>query len=299
MRGFLIGLSVIGVAILIGGMLGRFWAPGDSLAVMRPQLFGLGLIVLAAVALAGAPRRALILLIPVLIAGGDMIWHWRGPAERLDGDGTLRLYQKNLLYLARDTAAIVADIRASGADVVTLQEVSAENLPVLVGLSDIYPYQLVCQSGTVGGQAVLSQRPILEDPRTGCNLAPGLALALTTRASGHEVLVASLHLSWPFPWPQSDQWPQTARALQLEYAPIVLGGDFNAMPWAASLRGVARGGGLERIGGYYSTFGQFGNWAPLPIDHVLIPWEAAGRVHSRPEAGSDHRGLLAEIALGP
>ena len=66
------------------------------------------------------------------------------------GQGALLLYQKNVLYSGGDRAALVADIRASRADIVTLQETVAADAAMFAALADDYPTQWHCRSNAIG-----------------------------------------------------------------------------------------------------------------------------------------------------
>ncbi|MGJ8625097.1 MAG: endonuclease/exonuclease/phosphatase family protein [Yoonia sp.] len=185
----------------------------------------------------------------------------------------------------------MADIRASAADVVTLQEVSHANRPMLAALRDLYPHQVLCAAHSAGAVAVLSQTPLRGET---CGLQSGVARAVTT-VNGQDVQVVSVHLHWPFPYSQQDH----ARALIAHLEPLhdgvtVVGGDFNMVASGRSLSWFETAVGATRVGPLVRSYTLFGY--PLGIDHILASG-GIGTVSVRPQLGSDHYGLLGDIAF--
>ncbi len=80
--------------------------------------------------------------------------------------------------------------------------------------------------------------------------------------------------------------------------PVLVGGDFNMVPWSHTLARFAQATGTERAGSILYTLPLAGGWVALPIDHVLVP-RGMGRSGTRrlPLLGSDHHGVLAGFAL--
>ena len=113
----------------------------------------------------------------------------------LDGPegGTLRVYSKNLWYRNPELPALAADIRASGADVVLLQEVSDRNRRILPDLADTFPHQHLCRPSGWSGIAVLSREPLEEAL---CSFRRGLAAGRIIhdgRPSGSPPSIAMAH----------------------------------------------------------------------------------------------------------
>lgn len=111
------------------------------------------------------------------------------------------------------------------------------------------------------------------------------------------VWVVSLHLHWPYPMGQAAQ----VRALLPELAalkgPVVLGGDFNMVPWSHSIRAIAAATNTRRIGAVQYTLPLKGLYT-LPIDHLLVPQTPqAASTEKRPLLGSDHYGVLARFSI--
>nr|WP_246449274.1 endonuclease/exonuclease/phosphatase family protein [Paracoccus amoyensis] len=188
--------------------------------------------------------------------------------------------------------AIIADIRDSGANIVLLQEVTDSNLPVIRSLANSHPYQQICVAHSVGGVAILSDMPFRGAPT--CPNVRGSAFASIVTPYGL-LSVAALHLHWPWPYGQASQMEALLPQLRDLPRPVLIGGDFNMVPWshldrvttAATDTTVARpvrpSLNLEQI-------------YPMPIDRILIPQGWTGHVQMRDRLGSDHRGMLLRLS---
>ena len=77
--------------------------------------------------------------------------------------------------------------------------------------------------------------------------------------------------------------------------PVVMAGDFNMVGWSHALAALRGATGTGEAGPVLGTYTGFAPWVILPIDHVMAP--GGGQTQSRPGLGSDHLGLLAELAL--
>jgi endonuclease/exonuclease/phosphatase (EEP) superfamily protein YafD len=199
------------------------------------------------------------------------------------------LYQKNLLYFERDRTAFVADVIASGADVVTLQEVSRVNEAMLEQLRPQYPHQLFCNARNFRKNAVVSRTPL---DAADCDDHSGFA-RVVTQVRGRSVQVYGLHLYWPYPYRQAEQVAQMVPVLTAQNAPFsVVAGDFNMTPWGRGVAAIERATYTDRIGQAVWTYDLYGY--PLAIDHILATG-GVGTLEARPMLGSDHRGLVARI----
>ncbi len=274
------GLAALGVAV---GFLG-WWVPAwDSLALVRPVfailcLLGVFLLrpgwlraLVAAAAIAGA-----VTILPVF-AGQK-------------GGGDLRLYAKNLWSGNTNYRAVADDILATDVDIVMLQEVSQRNNRILLLLSGEFPYQHFCERSSWMGDAVLSRLPFAGEPV--CSQGRAMALA-PLNVGGQRVWAASVHIPWPWPYESADNEAEAAAMLTGLDAPVVVAGDFNMFPWTARVRRIAAAGDLQLAGPAQKTLTL---WRmPMMIDHVLAP--KGGQVARRPLLGSDHHGLVADVAF--
>ena len=287
--------AVVAGLLLVGGFLGHLHPAGDSLAVFR---FGIAVVLLAASGLlwaTGARRAGLAGAAIALLATATLVPHWWPlPGQARAAAPTLTVYQKNLWFGLRPADAVVADIRASGADIVTLQEVGPRSIEVAARVSDLYPTQIACPFSTVGGVAILSRFPDRADTRI-CRPGTGLVSSVFETPAG-PVRAASLHLHWPWPHGQQNQVAALLPLLQTWQTPAVIGGDFNMVRWSHAMRTIARATGTSPVGRSRITLRNKGLVMALPIDHVLVTG-GQGTTELRPTAGSDHNGIVARVVL--
>ncbi len=227
-----------------------------------------------------------------------------GTAVAGGGVPSLTVVQLNLSFRNRTPGAAADFIRAEGADIVTLQEVTDRTERVIELLGEDYPYSIRCPfSSRVGGVAVLSRLPKAPGPSEGCVEGRGLAW-LRVIAGGRPVSVASMHLHWPYPFSQASQIDRLEGRLRDIPRPVLVAGDFNAAPWSHAVSRVADATDTTVAGGLRFTFFiGAGRWAPfiaMPIDHVLLPGGySPAAIQVGPGPGSDHRSVVARLALPP
>lgn len=281
----------IAVALLVlgAGYLGGLHPFGDSFAVIRPQISVVILLMAGLALLWRKPGMAF-----VVAAAGCI---GLAPIAKMymtrDKAGSLVLYQKNVLFNNNSLGTLAADIRASGASVVTLQEVSLANEALLRDLSDAMPHQLLCSADTAGGVAVLTRL----QPISGMSIcAKGLA-AMQVQGPFGPVWLVSIHLPWPWPFRQAKLVETIVPQIEALDGPSVVAGDFNMVRWSNVMDRVERAADGRWAGPVQGSFGQFSPLADLPIDNVLAPF--GGVIELRPELGSDHKGVIARLLLTP
>lgn len=288
LSGALRGLAIVLSALVVAGYGGALHPAGDSLAVFRWEA-SLAVLALAGLSLTAAARRqALILGVVAAVAGGPILWAMQ---PRTPGSA-ITLYQKNIWIGNGQGDAIAADIYASGADIVTLQEVDRRHDPLVASLRERYRGWQRC----FGGIHVFSRLPLAAGGGR-CLEDRGLAVALLqVEAPMGPVWIASVHLSWPWPRGQADQARRIAEAFASLDGPVIVAGDFNMVPWGRSVRRIGRSVGAVPAGPLSATHHIPGlGLPPLRIDHVLVPDGWAASVALRDRLGSDHAGLLAGI----
>jgi endonuclease/exonuclease/phosphatase (EEP) superfamily protein YafD len=283
----LVGTALIlAIAVVVLSFFGNLHPFGDSLAVFRAYIVGLVLVLAIAASMLGLQVAAFWSILFAMCAGAPVLLAqvWPGPS------GQVVLYQKNLRFDNYDLAGLEADMRASGAVAVTLQEVSQPNLALLTALQDRLPHQHVCPGTGVGGPAVLTSLTPIPGARI---CAEGLAaMRVMWRGTQEEmpVWIVSVHLHWPWPFPQAHQVDHLAPILAGLEGPVLMAGDFNMVRWGASVKRMAAAAGTRPAGPSPGTFVGFSTLPSLPIDHAFAT--SGGRITLRPALGSDHMGLL-------
>jgi endonuclease/exonuclease/phosphatase (EEP) superfamily protein YafD len=217
----------------------------------------------------------------------------------------LRVLTVNLWHGRGDAEAVVALVREASADVLFVQELTADAVTRLeqARLEDLMPHtRLELRRGS-GGSGIYSRFPLSEGPR----VAPVRAAqptALLELPGGEAVELVCVHPSAPaLRRGGAVRWRAELAALPPPGGrPRVLAGDFNATIDHAAFRDVLRLGYADaaRQAGkaLTPTWGPPGKGAVLALDHVLADRSCAVlacSVHAIP--GSDHRAVYAAIQL--
>lgn len=281
-------VALVLVLISFGGALHGI---GDSLAVFR---FWLALVLVGASVLLMTGRRGLVaaILAVVVIAAMPVSTGYLAPAP--SGELRYTVYQKNLLYKNVEDDRITADLLEADADFITLQEIFHTNEQIFDALDAVYASSLICPFAGVGQVAVLSHWPKIPGSDN-CGGNKGLA-AMQVETPAGPVWIVSVHLNWPYPYNQPEQVAALAGVLNSLGGRVVLGGDFNMVPWSHTVRAISKATGSDRAGPMVRTLIHSGGILRLPIDHVLVPG-GIGKLETRPLLGSDHLGLLLAFDL--
>ena len=205
--------------------------------------------------------------------------------------GAVAVYAKNLRHGNVDVAGLVWEVERTRPDVVLLQEVTLHNEEVLCLLGEGYPTQHRCADRPIGDTAVLSRFPAIE----GTARCEAGAAILRVEAPEGPLWLVSLHLRWPFPDAQAAQAEAIAAALEELDGAVVVGGDFNMVPWGHAVQSLAAAVGARVLRPAPPTRSILGGLLPIAIDHVLATGRA-GTSQRRPQVGSDHYGVLARVS---
>lgn len=293
MRQFLLFIAFIPTALLAAGWLGAIHPVFDSFAVFRQAFSWLSLLSIVVFLLLKARWAGVATTALCLVSAGIF---WPAPPQT---DAPYKLYQKNMSFRIETHAPLAQDILETGAQFVTLQEVTARNQTLLDMLADHYESRHFCPFASVGGVAVAATFPAVPGSAT---CGKGFA-ALQLETDQGKVWVVSVHLHWPWPHRQHKQVAKILPQIAALSGPKLIGGDFNMVPWAHVMRRFARGTDTTLMCGTYrsfplSKFYSFPLKYNLPIDHVLLPHAHINHMAElRPLLGSDHRGVLAHFSL--
>lgn len=280
--------------------------PARILDSLAPQLLALALAGAGLLALAGARRTALLALVLALAtAGAGAARHAAQSAPLAAGPADLTLLWFNVLgHNPTPPGRLVAALAGSAADVVILGE-AAPLRGHLAALAEAFPYQAGCRpEARRCDMLVLSRRPLagLEVLRIGRAREERMARTALTLPGRAPLTLLAIHMvkPWFFGFAEKDDW-FAATTLRESSGPVVMAGDFNAAPWSRRMQALVRCCGVRFPRRPPATWpaaaGPFG----VPIDHMLTAG-GARLVSLAPWGeglGSNHRGLLAGIALPP
>ena len=301
------GMSVVGLS--------RLFRSESEPALIGTQGLGMWLL-LPAYPLAVAAivtRRKALAGVAVALVLGNVVWASQMVELGRDqpaptGAATLHLVTANLLVTNPDIAALGRDLAATGADVIVLQEVSAEHLAGLgsAGLLAEYPYQVLDPLPEFHGSAILSRLPLTDgrafdvagSPMTRADISTGTGI----------VRLINVHTVAPLIESQAIRWRAQLELLSQMQPPeggaLVMAGDFNATldhaPMAALVSSGMRDAFSEVGNGIGATWPQTSGPMPplMRLDHVLVSDRVvvmSAEVQANP--GSDHRRLSVELAL--
>jgi endonuclease/exonuclease/phosphatase (EEP) superfamily protein YafD len=207
--------------------------------------------------------------------------------------------------------AAVAAAAQEHADVLLLQELTPTQASGIVaepGMTTDFPYTVLEPRPFAAGVGVLSRYPIVQSSRITRYQLGAVTATIRPRSAASDVLVATIHLSGPWPQP-IDLWrediealPQTLEHLVLTAGPgaAIVAGDFNATDDFLPFRRLLDTGfadAVQQAGGGLSPTYPADSLVPpiIEIDHILTYNGWASETARVPIKGSDHLGLAATI----
>jgi endonuclease/exonuclease/phosphatase (EEP) superfamily protein YafD len=206
----------------------------------------------------------------------------------------------NVLTQNPRPAELAQFIAGSSADVVFILEGTAL-FPYLDDIAQTYPHQGGCTSGESCGLLMLSRTPLEEVEQGDLGfIFQDRLLTARTEIGGQRVALVAVHLVKPYfdDAALGEAFRLRQRLAEIE-GPLVLAGDFNSAAWADNIVRLIERADLTVGPSFPATWPVRLGPLGVPIDHVFtrsgLVIEALSAL---PDAmGSNHRGLLAEIAL--
>jgi endonuclease/exonuclease/phosphatase (EEP) superfamily protein YafD len=299
------GLAALAIASLAVALAPLGW-PFELFAHFRWQLAvaTVTFIVVASIASSRSRRVTVLVVFAILLQATPALWPGHAPQPGRDCEGpALRVATVNLWYRGRDTTHVLAWLAAHPADVVVLQEVTAEWSAALEAVADLYPHRAMHARQDPYGIGVLSRWPLVQVDYADF-AGDGLpSLVATVDVAGRHVRVIGLHTPWPMlarlQRARDRALVQAAAKARESTLPTVIAGDLNLTPYAPAFRRFeraadARDAFANRL---WRPTWQAGFWPlALPIDHVLVP--AGACVQSAvigEDVGSDHRPVFVAL----
>jgi len=224
---------------------------------------------------------------------------WASSAPRLT------VLEANMFDRNDEPEAAAAKIMSSGADVLVLVELESGTLSALrrAGIDSAYPYSTL-PKGRFRTDAIWSKRPLTAGQAA---TRDGYKARATIDVDGRPLELVAVHVDNAIRG--RDEWNNEINELgdlatSLD-RPVALVGDFNATRWNPPF-GRLLGRGLHDA---HEATGQglSRSWpnVPVPIplmrlDHAVVN-DRVGvvSVHDYTVPGSDHRGFVTELAVGP
>lgn len=245
----------------------------------------------------------------ILVA--PLYWPQQAATDPPTGHNRLRLLHFNVLSQNQSYDEVIQYLEASGAEVVFLQEVTAEWLEQIQSKLDRYEVRLAAPRNDNFGIAMLVRRDAAdwlavaearEFDVTG-DFAQVPAIETLLKWGDKEVVVLSLHAFPPLNYEaariRDAQLASTAWWVTQQTRPVVVIGDLNATPWSIGYQEMVADCSLVSSQNGFGLQGTFPADKPIriPIDHCLhSPALVTLDRRIGPDLGSDHRPLKVTLA---
>lgn len=212
----------------------------------------------------------------------------------------LRVAHFNVLQPNRQRSEVIEAIRATNAELVSIQEVDEAWAAALIdGLGREFPFHHVVPRSDCYGIALFSRRPFQQVATLEVHGAPFIEAIVP--ADDQEVRFLVVHATSPTSHRhhqrRNAQLRELSDRLAGSHLPTVLVGDLNTVHWDDAFRALCVGTGSRPVVPPSSrTWPALGPMALIPLDHVLLsPNMGFSSLALCDIPGSDHRGLIADI----
>lgn len=296
---------------LVLGFFGSVHPAFDAVAHFRMHLAALMIITALPALFMGLWREGLMAIVLAVMALSTVLAPTPSPASagtsravEPSGQPEYKLLQLNLRFDNVEQTDVIRLIAQQAPDVITLQEVSDSWRPKFTAIEARYPYNIYCPSTKrIGGVAILSRRPFALGTTPQCI---GNALAGMARIDfgGRSALIAALHLEWPWPFTQAENVEELRPYFERLQGPMIVAGDFNAVPWSQTVRQIADASKTRSVDGLRpswlvnGTLAKAARWIGMPLDHILVSDRISGmHVETLRPVGSDHLPLLLRFTV--
>lgn len=282
------------------------WQAGPLLFLVAATPYLLGVCVVAGVLALAARSRTLVVLAGVGLVTVVVLWAPAFIGSRDDpGPAALTVMTVNLQFGGADAAAVVAAVRESGVQVLSVQELTQPEESALrrAGLGEVLPYRYTVPLDRASGTGLWSQFPLSD--RTPLSDTWLANLSASTHTSDGPVRVVALHAGAPL---SVDHWRADMDAQRISDqlmsvpAPLLVAGDFNATRDNRFIRELERHGFTDSATA--AGAGLIRTWptdmSPMPplvgIDHVMTRgFPPAVSVRTIAVDGTDHLALVVQL----
>ena len=225
------------------------------------------------------------------------------------GAPRVRVLTANLSFDNPTPDLLARELLEHDADVLVLQEVTPQWVEVLerTGVLERYSHGVVVPREDAGGQAIYSRLRLEEERATDVGVWPQLQATIVM--GGRRVTLVDVHPVQPLTGYRHyrAQVPELHRMLTSAAVagPVIAAGDFNATVhnrFVADLLDASfRCAHVARGRGWATTWPNGEKLVPpIALDHVLVSSDIAVLdVREGDGAGSDHRPVIADLALLP
>ncbi|MFE3291254.1 endonuclease/exonuclease/phosphatase family protein [Rhodococcus sp. NPDC059234] len=222
----------------------------------------------------------------------------------------LTVMQANIFFGNSDVEGVVAQVRSKQVDILTVDELTPGAVPRLgaAGLDEVLPYRYLRPTELGGGTGIWSRHPLSAQTEH-MGFVMNMLSARVDPPGRPPFVVVAAHPLPPVPRQQTDIWAREMaqvrdilQGLRGGGEPVIVGADFNSTYDHAQFRALLGDGfrdAAEQSGaGALRTYPADRWWPPvLAIDHVLVAGGTATSAGIVELPGSDHRGVVATVAV--
>ena len=277
----------------------------DLTTHFRVQYLATAVVLLALVALRRRWRLTAALALAAIVSALPLLPYlpWPSAAGTTTASAPLKVLSVNVSYRQFSARRLLTLVRETSPDVLVVQELTPYAAEVLADLDSTFAYQLKFPAEGPYGIALWSRLPLEGAQLFALGRLP--AIEARVRSPTGVFTVIGVHLSSPSTPRRAAARDEELRQLGERSAavagPLLVAGDFNLTPYSPRFTDWLAASGLTdtRRGRTLSV-----SWPAvlpilgIPIDHVAVSSEFEIRAHHRfPDFGSDHYGLLVELAL--
>jgi endonuclease/exonuclease/phosphatase (EEP) superfamily protein YafD len=302
LRIVVIGGLLLGIAITGLGLLVDRWPYLELLNHGRPAVV-LGVLALTGLAVMTGRTPLIVAATGVVLANVVLFaFALQGLAAAPTSTDArfARIITYNLWFGNQKLDEVASFLNSADADVAVLEEVMPSQRDKLRYLLKAkYPY-MIGQFDVV----MFAKYPVREGgkiigDRSGRRGRKSMLLWTTFEIKGVVFDIAGVHLAYPFnARDQATYMPTLIEFARNRERPLIVAGDFNLTPWSVKLQRFTRETGLQRYNTFMPTWPMNRLWPFVAIDNIFASAEFAPiKVETGPPVGSDHRPLIADIAL--
>ena len=305
--GLLAAAGTVACAATVAGFLGRFSWFLDLFSHFRVQYLA-GLSVVGALLLVLRHRAAAAVML--VFAGVNLAvvlpLYFGGGTVPPGTTRTARVLLLNVNTQDGDPGRVLAVLADADPDLVVLEEISAEWVEALAGITNARPHVCIEPRGDNFGIGLFSRWPLDSAEVEYAGGAEVPTIVARVRTPSGPVTVIATH-----PLPPSGAAYSHLRNEQLAKlpdlvpaaGPVLLVGDLNATPWNRHFRLLLRRTGLRdsaRGRGVQPTWPAGNPLLAIPLDHCLhSPDIAILQRRIGADVGSDHLPVILDVALPP
>ncbi|MDO0972836.1 endonuclease/exonuclease/phosphatase family protein [Mycolicibacterium frederiksbergense] len=312
-------LAVVALLYVVAALIARTVPLANLPALVLAASFAyVPLLAVCAVVLAALCRKKLLSMIGIVLLALSVAvqvpWHDLGrTSDPYPRTTELRVLSSNIQKGKVDPTAFI-NLAVGSADIITMSELTAEAAARFRkgGIRKTFPYSILAPRPGAEGMGLWSRYPLtaLAPSEYGNNF-----IAARVRVPGvrDDPVVASVHLMSPLAGGANTfaQWNHRITAAKAEFADyaetagpaaVIIAGDFNATPDMRQFRDLLDVGYRDAVNqtgaGFSPTYSPHPAIPPLiTIDHVLTRNSTAQSIHTVDIPGTDHRALLATVAV--